>query len=291
MSNDYTQRWAGDARIDTLTLDDGTPLRFLRAGTGPTLLLMHTLRTQLDYFQRLIPSLSRHFTVYAVDLPGMGWSGIRPGARYDEPAVRHVMREFIDRLSLRNLTLVGESMGATLALTLAAQLGSRITRVVAVNPYDYPQGVERANLLASIVIKAMRLPVIGLVPAKAENAVVLGGILRGGFADPSRLPQDFVQELIRSGQRRGFAQVAIAYLRNLDSFIAARRQYGAIRSPVTLVYSDQDWSTPSERDEVARLVPGSRIVMLADTGHFASLERPEAVLHILLEAAGEAIAA
>lgn len=126
MSNDYTRRWAGDARIDTLTLDDGTPLRFLRAGTGPTLLLLN--------FQRLIPSLARHFTVYAVDLPGMGWSGIRLGARYDEPTVRQAMRDFVDRLSLRNLTLVGESIGATLALTLAAQPGTRITRVVAINP-------------------------------------------------------------------------------------------------------------------------------------------------------------
>lgn len=151
--------------------------------------------------------------------------------------------------------------------------------------------VERASLLASIVIKAMRLPVIGLVPAKAENAVVLGGILRGGFANSSRLPQDFVQERIRSGQQPGSAQVAIAYLRNLDSFITARRQYGAIAAPVTLVYSDQDWSTPPEHEEVARLVPGSRVITAADTGNFASLERPEAVLHILLEAAEETIAA
>ena len=84
-------------------------------GTGPLLLLLHTLRTQLDYFQRLIPKLTSHFTVYAIDLPGLGWSEISPGASYEEPAVRTAVVEFVEKLDLKDLTLAGESIGATLS--------------------------------------------------------------------------------------------------------------------------------------------------------------------------------
>jgi pimeloyl-ACP methyl ester carboxylesterase len=73
------------------------------------------------------------------------------------------MVEWIERLDLEDLTLAGESMGATLSLSVAAELGSRVNRIVALNTYDYPQGVERANSLATIVVKAMRIPGFGCI--------------------------------------------------------------------------------------------------------------------------------
>lgn len=165
MNDDYTKSWSKGGDIRRVTLSSGTNLRYLVLGSGEPLLLMHTLRTQLDYFQRVIPLLSERFTVHAVDLSGMGWSEIRPQAHYDEPAVRRDMMDFIERLSLKNLTLVGESMGATLALSTAAERETGIRAVVAINTYDYPQGVERANALASFVIKGMRIPGIGKIVA------------------------------------------------------------------------------------------------------------------------------
>ena len=50
-------------------------MRYLRAGSGPPLVLLHMVRRQLDHFQLVIPRITDAFTVYAVDLPGMGWSG------------------------------------------------------------------------------------------------------------------------------------------------------------------------------------------------------------------------
>jgi pimeloyl-ACP methyl ester carboxylesterase len=66
----------------------------LKAGSGPrALILFHTARTQLDHFQLVIPRLLNAFTLYAVDFPGMGWSDIATGARYDEPALRSALVE------------------------------------------------------------------------------------------------------------------------------------------------------------------------------------------------------
>lgn len=280
----YTRRWSTDAEIGFFTRSDGSRLRYLKTGTGPGLVLLHTLRTQLDYFQRLIPLLSDRFTIYAVDYPALGWSDIRPGAAYNEPDLRKAVVEFVKGLDLKDVTLVGESMGATLSLTASTELGARVRQIVALNSYDYPQGVERANLLAWIVVKALRTPLIGPLFTKMSNPMILGGIMRGGFYDGSKLPNDFVRELLRSAKRPGYVRAETKYFQSLPSFIASRNLYPRVTVPVTLVYGSHDWSRPEERMSVAALLPGSRLITLADTGHFSSLERPDDVARIVLEA-------
>src|SRR5262245_10380872 len=92
--SDYTRTWSPSGEIAYATLPTVTRLRYLKAGTGPTpLILLHTVRTQLDHFQLVIPKLLSAFTVYALDFPGMGWSDIAPDARYDEPALRRALVE------------------------------------------------------------------------------------------------------------------------------------------------------------------------------------------------------
>ena len=90
---DYTLRWRPGQKPEFLSLTPGGPkVRYLRVGQGPALVLLHSIRTQLDLFQRVIPKLTDHFTVYAFDYPGFGWSEIVPGADYREPAMRgHVL--------------------------------------------------------------------------------------------------------------------------------------------------------------------------------------------------------
>src|SRR5688572_20836068 len=91
-----------------LKIDHKRTLRYLKAGSGEPLVLLHTIRTQLDYFEQVIPALSRHFTVYAIDLPGHGYSSIDKSAEYDEPYFRSAIASFIEKLNLENVTLAGE---------------------------------------------------------------------------------------------------------------------------------------------------------------------------------------
>ncbi|HEY3094013.1 MAG TPA: alpha/beta hydrolase [Vicinamibacterales bacterium] len=281
----YTTTWSnGQGDVRFFTRADGSRLRYYTAGTGPPLVLIHTVRTQLDYFQRVIPLLWGHYTVYALDLPGMGWSDIVPGATYEEPQLRAAVVEFTSGLNLHGITLAGESLGAALALSASIDLRGRVRRVIAFNSYDYPGGLERGNWLARFIITSVRLPGFGPVFASLEPRPIMRAVLHGGFVDKSKLPEDFLVELLRSGRRKGYSRVARAIYRSLKGFNRARLRYSQISAPVTLVYSDRDWSRPAERDQVASSLADVQRITLRSTGHFSSLERPHDVARILIEA-------
>jgi pimeloyl-ACP methyl ester carboxylesterase len=278
----YTDTWTdGHGTVHYFTRSDGSRLRYFTAGSGPVLVLMHTIRTQLDYFHRVIPQLWDSFTVYAVDLPGMGWSDIVPGAHYEERDLRTAVVEFVTGLDLHDVTLAGESLGGALALQASVDLKDRVSRVVAFNSYDYPRGLERGNLFARFIISSIRMPVLGPVFAAMENRPIMTGIMRGGVVANATLPDDFIVELRKSGRRKGYAKVARSVYRSLKGFAKARDRYGDVAVPVTLVYSDQDWSRPAERERVAGLLAEVERITLPDTGHFSALERPNEVARIL----------
>ncbi len=278
----YTDTWTdGHGTVQYFTRSDGSRLRYFTAGSGPVLVLMHTIRTQMDYFHRVIPQLWDSFTVYAVDLPGMGWSDIVPGAHYEERDLRAAVVEFVTGLDLHDVTLAGESLGGALALQASVDLKDRVSRVVAFNSYDYPSGLERGNLFARLIVSNIRMPVLGPVFAAMENRPIMTGIMRGGVVANATLPDDFIVELRKSWRRKGYAKVARSVYRSLKGFAKARDRYGDVAVPVTLVYSDQDWSRPAERERVAGLLDEVERITLPDTGHFSALERPNEVARIL----------
>ena len=137
-SHEYTRTWCRDGEIGYVVVSGGGRVRYLRVGSGPPLLLMHTVRTQLDHFQLVVPRIADIFTVYALDFPGMGWSDIVPGASYEEPALRAAVVRVVEDLDLSDVTLAGESIGATLSLTASVELGDRVRRSSPSTPTTSP---------------------------------------------------------------------------------------------------------------------------------------------------------
>ncbi|MEU9223826.1 alpha/beta hydrolase [Streptomyces massasporeus] len=259
---------------------EGT-LRYLKAGSGAPLVLLHTVRTQAEHFRLLIPLIAEHYTVYALDLPGMGYSEIVPGASYDEPAMRAGVERLLTELDLHDVTLVGESMGAVLALTTAADLPERVRRVVAVNTYDFRGGIARAGLLARVVVSGVLTPGVGPVIAGVEPKPALRKILQGGLGDKSALREDYVDELLQVGGRPGYPTVARGVYQNLPSLIAARSRYPEVKAPVHLVYGEKDWSRPSDREADRQLLPAADFTQVPKAGHFIALERPDVLADLL----------
>ncbi|MGI5196316.1 alpha/beta fold hydrolase [Streptomyces sp. CA-288835] len=259
---------------------EGT-LRYLKAGTGAPLVLLHTVRTQAEHFRHLIPLIADRYTVYALDLPGMGYSEIVPGASYDEPAMREGVKRLLTELDLHDVTLAGESMGAVLALTTAADLPERVRRVVAVNTYDFRDGIARSSLLARVVVTGVLTPGVGQVIAGVEPKPALRKILQGGLGDKTALREDYLDELLQVGTRPGYATVARAVYQALPTLIAARSLYPEVKAPIHLIYGEKDWSRPSDRQANKDLLPTADFTQVPKAGHFIALERPDVLADLL----------
>jgi pimeloyl-ACP methyl ester carboxylesterase len=99
---------------------NGNDVRYLRVGTGVPVVLLHTLRTQLEYFWRLIEQLdTTRVEVIAIDLPGHGESAA-PRVDYTANYFTDAVERLLDACELRDAVLVGESIGASIALILSA---------------------------------------------------------------------------------------------------------------------------------------------------------------------------
>ena len=280
------QNLSNIGNISELKINGNRSLRYLKTGNGDPLILLHTIRTQLDYFEEVIPQLAKNFTVYAIDLPGHGYSSIDTKASYDEPYFRSAVIEFIQKLDLKEVTLAGESIGGVLALTVANKLPSRIKKVISSNPYDYDRkygdGVRRGNLLANFVISQFAIPYVGGVVAAMENILFLGIILKGGLKNKRWIPLKLLREFDRVGRRKGYRHVERSTFAGWQSWSKAKSLYSGVKAPVKLIYGQHDWSTLAERENTAKQLGEISISTVANTGHFAFVDNPQKMTEILL---------
>src|SRR3989442_3328389 len=262
----------------------GGEIRFLRTGRGPTVVLLHTLRTQLEYFIPLMRALDLDLEIVAPDLPGHGRSSA-PDVEYTARFFTDVVEKFLDALDLRRVLIVGESIGASVGLALAARRNPRLAGVIASNPYDYGLrgGIRRSSPLAKVVFTAMTWPVIGSVVVRTGTKGILRKVMEGGVYDRRNLPSDLIDELWACGNLPGHARAFLSLIRQWKTWIGARAAYTSVQAelPITLVYGDHDWSRPEEREANRRALGNARTLDLAHCGHFSCLDQPEQVARMI----------
>ncbi len=270
-------RWAPNIPINSVEVD-GNRLRYIKTGKGPALVLLHTLRTQLDLFEKVVPELAKHFTVYALDYPGHGYSDI-PKARYDADFFVRAVEGFLDKLDLRDVTLAGVSIGGSITLIVAARRNPRVVRVVAINPYDYAKGrgMARSSLLGWVITYASLLPVAGETVMRLRNYLIMRAVLQGGVADARSIPPVLLKEMYKVGSRPGHYRAFLSLLRNAESWETAAKTYGRIDVPTLLVWGEQDWAKPAEREHDRTLIPNVQMTTFPRGGHFLPFDRPQEV--------------
>lgn len=266
-------------------LEDGSFIRYKVFGSGKPLILLHTIRNRLEYFDRVIPLLESSFTIYALDLPGFGGSPVNKAVNYDEPFITQALAEFIEKNKLSQLTLAGESIGGVLCATVATTLPEKVDQIFMFNPYDYDtvfgEGVRRANLFARFIIWSMSLPIIGNGVAALENRLILWLMFRGGVCNKRAITFKYLSLLGSSIRKPGNIYHMKNVFLNFKSWTAAKTRYSQIKTPTTLVYGQFDWSSSKERSESRALISPKRFVELENTGHFSFLDAPESVAEII----------
>ncbi len=274
-------RWAPEIS-NSYTNVGGTKLRYIKTGQGPVLLLLHTLRTQLDLFEKVIPELSKDFTVYALDYPGHGFSEI-PDGNYDADFFVQYVEGFIESMGLEDVTLAGVSIGASISLLVASNQNPHVTRVVAINPYDYHQGkgMARSSFLGGMITHTSKIPFIGETVMRLRNFVIMKQVLRGGVADPNSLSLELAKEMYRVGDRKQHYRAFLSLLRNANSWDAANERYVNIKVPVLLVWGSHDWSTLEEREYDESLISNVKTLTVENGGHFLPLDQPGEVIKLI----------
>ena len=267
--------WAPDIPIRYVAV--GTMrLRYITAGQGRALVLLHTLRTQLDMFQRVVPALAKQFRVYAVDYPGHGYSDI-PKTEYTADLFVSSVAGFLTALEIKDAMIVGESIGGSIALLLAARHHPAVRRVIAVNPYDYDggRGIRRSSTLANLLFAINDVPILGATFTRLRQYPVVERILQGGVYRRGSMPAALAREMYEVGNRRGHYRAFMSLVRNWAGWERARSEYTSIDRPVLLVYGDHDWSRAPEREADRQAIPGAQFRTVKDAGHFLALDAPD----------------
>lgn len=266
-------------------LEDGFHIRYKKSGSGKPLLLLHTIRNRLEYFDRVVPLLADSFTVYTLDLPGFGDSPVNKNVQYNQRYMANAIADFIVRNKLSKLTLAGESIGGVLCATIAATLPKRVNQIFVFNPYDYDtffgEGVRRANLFARFIIWSMSLPAVGNVFTALENRLILWLIFRGGVYNKNAITYRYISLLSTSIRKSSNIYHTRNVFSHFSSWSEAKKQYAKLKTPVTLVYGDHDWSTSEERRESRDFLSPKKYIELEDIGHFSFLEAPEKSARII----------
>lgn len=126
---------------------DGARMRYLRAGSGPALVLLHGLLGYSFSWRFTLPALAPYATVYAPDMLGAGFSDRPRGIDHSMHATALRVLKFIENRGLESFDLLGTSRGGAVAMAVAAECVrdrsrpqlERLVLVCPVNPYS-PHG-------------------------------------------------------------------------------------------------------------------------------------------------------
>lgn len=258
MSGDNPLVAVGDAEIEVE-----------RRGAGKPLLLLAG-EEMLEPRAAFVDALARHFDVIMPTPPGFGRSS-RPDWITSPDDIAYFYLSLIEKLDLDEITLVGCSLGGWIAAEMATKNDRRLARLVLVDPYGVKLGGATDRDITDIW---------QLSPQKVTT-------LKWHDPDNGR----------RDTSNMTDAELGLA-ARNLESFARfcwepymhnpkLKHRLGRIGVPTLLVWGERDGIvTPEYGAGYAGLIPGARLTVIPDSGHYPHLERPEAFLAAIGEFVG-----
>lgn len=258
--------------MQTLTLADGRQIAWRQAGSGPPLVLLHGWSMSSVVFAEVLEELSGSFCLLAPDLRGHGASA--PGAGYALADFTADLDEWLQRLGLPEIDLLGWSLGGQVALHWAPLLGERLRRLILVG--TTPRFTAAADWEAGLPTTQVRAMARDL---KRDYLKTMGDFFALQFAGET-LPRERYRQIVKFAVRAGrlpAPEVALAALETLRC-ADQRLALDTIKVPVLLQHGTLDRITlPAAADYLAAQLPDARLELLPGVGHAPFLSRPQEV--------------
>jgi pimeloyl-ACP methyl ester carboxylesterase len=253
---------------------DGYRMRYLRAGSGPPLLLLHGLLGYSFSWRFALPALANNATVYAVDMPGVGFSDRPPNADGSLRAHAERLLRFLNGIGVASFDLLGTSHGGAVAMMAAALAPDRVRRLILVAPVNpwSAHGRRLAPFLSSAPVSWLLLrgePLLGILHDQ---------LLRRLYGDPRR---------IRPGTLAGYSApfkipgtlnyglgVVSAWNRDLADLQSLLPRIADI--PPLLLWGSRDTAvSPASSEMLSQQFKHCQVEILDGVGHLPYEEVPE----------------
>ena len=262
---------------------------FVKAGSGPALLLLHGLACDHHTWDRVIAPLAENFTVIAPDFLGHGDSD-KPRADYSIGGYANGMRDLLTVLGIDKVTVVGHSFGGGVAMQFGYQFPERTERMILVSSGGLGPEVTPA-------IRAITLPGFQQVAAALTMPgvrQVARAMLHSLKASGHHVFHDFdevaaILESWRDPRTRRAIQHLVRNCVDLRGQIITMRDraYLTAAMPMALAWGANDQVIPSSHLDVAdTLSMDVKVQVFENSGHFPHRDHPEAFVEFVRDFVG-----
>jgi pimeloyl-ACP methyl ester carboxylesterase len=264
-------------------LEDKSWIHYVERGSGDrNLILIHGFCSSTFTWNDVIGPLSEHFHVYALDLPGFGFSDKPRDFDYDYENFAHAVRRFMDEKGIERATLAGNSMGGGVTAKFAALYPQRVDRVILVDSAGYPHEGKGA-----MPLKLLGAPLLGRFLFSLNSPGAMKIILqRTSFHDDAKVTDERARAYFDAFRVNGAGRAAKKTIVNIAAS-SLRDDIKKITAPTLIIWGENDELIPPEiAEDFHRDIKGSKLVVIPNCGHLPEEEKPEAFVAAVLEFMG-----
>ena len=267
---------------------DSLKIRYLVAGTGPAIILVHGLGEFLESWLSNITTLSEYFTVYAIDLPGHGLSEESTNNHTINSNAKFIIN-FMSTMGISHASLVGHSMGGPICISLAVDFPGEVDNLVLVDSGGFHNKVSINYRLATI-------PFLGKIllgsPLLINKATIRFGMGRQ-FHNPGAVPVEWIDAANKHLKRPNRNEMILNIIKNYTGIGSIRSKESIIdklaqvKQPTLIIHGMQDRVIAVEHTYSAcKLIPHARLEIFDQCGHNPQIEKApefnETVLSFLI---------
>jgi pimeloyl-ACP methyl ester carboxylesterase len=245
-------------------------------GTPPPIVLIHCFSCSINWWDELIPLLERGgHRVIAVDLLGHGGSE-KPRSGYSMQNQADLVAQALGRLDVEGATVVGHSLGGTVAVALAEQSSELVDRLVLVDEAP-DNSFGEVDLLAKLAFT----PVIGEAMRRITPDFVVEDGLGQAFAPDYDVPDQFVDDFNRMTYTSFDHAAGESDVYRDDRPLDERISASFVPLLVIFGSEDQIYDTREALSAYAD-VPGAGTELIPGAGHSPNVEKPERTASLIL---------